>query len=206
MTALRKDGKMSQGERNLQSKYGTSRRAEAFYNNQMLDYLNTDMAQFISEQEMVFVATSDSNGNCDNTFRAGDAGFVRVLDERTLMYPEYRGNGVMASLGNISENPHIGLMFIDFFDHHIGLHVNGTAEILENDALSTLGIDDTTISKLHQEENGRAERWVIIRVDEAYIHCSKHIPHLVKKSEVIDWGTDDEKKKGGDFFNVRQRK
>ncbi|MFC3419885.1 pyridoxamine 5'-phosphate oxidase family protein [Salinicoccus hispanicus] len=197
---------MSQGERNLQSKYGTKRRAEAFYNNQVLDHLNTDMAQFISEQEMAFVATSDSEGNCDNTFRAGNPGFVRVLDERTLFYPEYRGNGVMASLGNISENPHIGLMFIDFHTHHIGLHVNGTAEILEDESLASLGIDDDTIQRLQQEEDGRAERWVVIRVDEAYIHCSKHIPHLLKKSEVVDWGTDDEKKKGGDFFNVRRRK
>ncbi|MCG1008533.1 pyridoxamine 5'-phosphate oxidase family protein [Salinicoccus sp. ID82-1] len=197
---------MSQGERKLQSQFGTERRAAAFYRNQMLDHVNTDMADFISEQEMVFVATSDSGGNCDNTFRAGDPGFVRVLDAYTLLYPEYRGNGVMASLGNIRENPHIGLMFIDFYTHHIGLHVNGTAEIVENEALSSLGIDDDTLLRMHQEENGRAERWVVIRVDEAYIHCSKHIPHLVKKSETVDWGTDDEKKKGGDFFNVKRRK
>jgi uncharacterized protein len=55
-----------------------------------------------------------------------------VLDEKTLAYPEYRGNGVMSSLGNISENPHVGLLFVDFTDK-IGLHVNGRARIVEND-------------------------------------------------------------------------
>ena len=58
------------------------------------------------------------------------AGFVQVLDEKTLVYPEYRGNGVLASLGNILENPHIGLMFPDFYQSTVGLHVNGTARVL----------------------------------------------------------------------------
>src|SRR5271167_4836156 len=61
--------------------------------------------------------------------------FVRVLDRTTLLYPEYRGNGVLASLGNISENPHIGLIFIDFFEATIGLHVNGKARIVDNNEL-----------------------------------------------------------------------
>ena len=53
---------------------------------------------------------------------------------------------------------------------------------------------------------GRAERWVLITVHEAYIHCSKHIPHFIDKKASSDWGTDDVKKKGGDFFNVKKDK
>jgi predicted pyridoxine 5'-phosphate oxidase superfamily flavin-nucleotide-binding protein len=56
---------------------------------------------------MMFVGTADAKGHADSAFRCGHAGFVKVLDERTVAYPEYRGNGVMASLGNISENPHL---------------------------------------------------------------------------------------------------
>ena len=52
-----------------------------------------------------------------------------------LLCPEYRGNGVMASMGNILENSHIGMTFIDFFENTIGLHVNGKAKIVENDEL-----------------------------------------------------------------------
>jgi uncharacterized protein len=49
-----------------------------------------------------------------------------VLDARTLRYPEYRGNGSMVSLGNILDNPHIGMVLLDFDQERIGLHINGT--------------------------------------------------------------------------------
>lgn len=196
---------MSQGERTLQEKSNTTKRANAFYHNQMIDFLNEDMQHFISQQSFIFMSTSDGKGNCDSTFKAGDKGFIYIIDEKQIMYPEYRGNGVMASLGNISENPHIGLLFMDFLEHHIGLHVNGAAEIIENDALYEI-LEGSIVDELTEQHEGRAERWVLITVHEAYIHCSKHIPHFEEKSASTDWGTDDMKKKGGDFFNVKKYK
>ena len=116
--------------------------ASAFYEKQMLNHLNSNMRDFISKQEMVFIATADSKGECDCSFRAGKSGFIRVLSEKTIAYPEYRGNGVMASLGNILENQNIGMTFIDFFENTIGLHVNGTAEIIEHEEfLKTINLD-----------------------------------------------------------------
>ena len=56
---------------------------------------------------------------------------MQVLDDTTLAYPEYRGNGVLASVGNILENPHVGLMFIDYYQTTVGLHVNGRARVLD---------------------------------------------------------------------------
>lgn len=188
---------MSQGERNLQEKYNTKRRADAFYSNQMIDYLNQEMQDFIKRQSFLFIATSDIKGNCDSSFKAGERGFIHILDDKRLMYPEYRGNGVMASLGNITENPHIGLMLIDFFNDQVGLHINGAAEIVDHDDISKLQTDIT---------DSRAERWVVITVDEAYIHCSKHIPKLTDTKNLREWGTDDVKKKGGDYFKVKQSK
>lgn len=196
---------MSQGERILQKNFNTTKRANAFYNNQMINFLNEDMQHFISQQSFIFMSTSDAGGNCDSTFKAGEKGFVQIIDEKQIMYPEYRGNGVMASLGNISENPHIGLLFMDFLEHHIGLHVNGAAEIIENDELDQL-LDEYDVEKLNRQHEGRAERWILITVHEAYIHCSKHIPHFEDKSASTDWGTDDVRKKGGDFFNVKKSK
>ena len=186
---------MSQGERDLQKIHGTERRADAFYKNQMIDYLNGEMQQFIKEQTMLFIATSDKNGNCDSSFKAGEQGFIHVIDETRVMYPEYRGNGVMASLGNIIENPHIGLLMIDFFNDQIGLHINGAAEIIDTEDIYELAPD---------VKDDRAERWVVVTVHEAYIHCSKHIPHLVDTKNLRDWGTDDTAKKGGDYFKVKQ--
>ena len=191
----------SEGERILQKKVGSENKASAFYNKQMLDYLNPYMRKFILKQEMVFIATADSKGECDCSFRAGKQGFVRVLNEKTLLCPEYRGNGVMASMGNILENSHIGMTFIDFFENTIGLHVNGKAKIVENDELLA---DKTQASVANsiQEEGVAPERWIFITVEEAYIHCSKHIPHLKKLDKKIHWGTDKETHKGGDFFKA----
>lgn len=194
------------GEHLLQEKYGTMKQAAAFYNNQMLDQLNEVMTLFISNQEMMFISTADDSGECDSSFRAGMPGFVRVIDKKTLIYPEYKGNGVMASLGNITENPHIGLMFIDFTENQIGLHVNGKASIIENDALSSLDLSDDAMRDIEESEGDRAERWVLVEVEEAYIHCSKHIPKMAKLDKNVDWGTDNEKKKGGDFFKAKESK
>jgi predicted pyridoxine 5'-phosphate oxidase superfamily flavin-nucleotide-binding protein len=177
----------SQGEHELQRRYRSGDRARRFYREQVLDRLNDRMIQFIGRQEMVWIATADGHGECDCSFRAGPPGFVQVLDARTLRYPEYRGNGVMASLGNILENPHVGMVFLDFDQERIGLHVNGTARIVE--------------AGRHDLARPRVERWVEVRVDEAYIHCRKHLPHLVKANgEGRAWGTDDARAKGGDYF------
>ena len=84
----------SEGERILQKKVGSENKASAFYDKQLLDYLNPYMREFILKQEMVFIATADSKGECDCSVRAGKQGFVRVLNKKTLLYPEYRGNGL----------------------------------------------------------------------------------------------------------------
>ena len=186
-----------------QSLYSTTKRALAFYDKQMLDSLNQAMKDFILRQEMVFIATSDASGECDSSFRAGLPGFIRVLDEKTLIYPEYRGNGVMASIGNIMENNHIGMMFIDFFESTVGLHVNGTAQILENDQLLVLtNLPDSVLSDLKAKGVRKPERWIKVSVLEAYIHCSKHVPLLAKLDKKIHWGTDNSIHKGGDYFGV----
>ena len=86
----------SPGEHAPQERFGTQDRAAAFYKNQMLDHLNAAMRA--AQQEMVFIATADAHGACDGSFRAGLPGFVRVLDAKTVLYPEYRGNGVLCTL------------------------------------------------------------------------------------------------------------
>ncbi|MBA3743010.1 pyridoxamine 5'-phosphate oxidase family protein [Sporichthya sp.] len=197
----------SEGEHAVQEQWDAVDRARTFYDRQMLDHLNEAMREFIARQEMVFVATADSRGECDSSFRAGEPGFVVVLDEKTVVYPELRGNGVYASLGNIAENAHVGLMFVDFFDDLIGLHVNGSATIVEHEAL--LGDERVTVPLLEmltRQGGRRPERWVAVQVHEAYIHCSKHIPRLTKVDRPVDWGTDDAKRKGGDYFGVAETK
>jgi predicted pyridoxine 5'-phosphate oxidase superfamily flavin-nucleotide-binding protein len=193
------------GEHDLQERYGNRKRAEAFYKNQMLRYLNPQMRTFIARQEMFFLSTADGHGECDVSFRAGEAGFVHVLDEKSLVYPEYRGNGVTASLGNIAENSHAGLLFVDFMGDKVGLHVNGVARILSNEELLACPDFSAALRADIAETGGRRpERWVLITVEEAYIHCAKHIPRMAKvEEEVRQWGTDDVRAKGGDYFQAK---
>lgn len=191
----------SEGERRAQHMFGTDRRAMAFYQNQMMREMNVIMQEFIARQEMVFIATADAKGECDCSFRAGTAGFVQVLDSKTLAYPEYRGNGVLASVGNILENPQIGLMFIDFIQSTVGLHINGNAQVLNNDEIVRLPHATASLIDEAAMSGGRhPECWVVVEVEEAYIHCSKHIPLLKKLDKTVHWGTDDEHIKGSNFF------
>ncbi len=179
---------------------GTADRADRFYAQQVLDHLNPSMREFTERQEMFFLSTADARGECDSTFRAGPPGFLTVLDERTLVYPEYRGNGVMASLGNMRENPHVGILMLDFTRDRIGLHVNGRAWM----------IPDGTMRALHPAlpldavPGRRPQLWVRVSVEEAYVHCSKHIPRMAKapSRDGRAWGTDDVRRKGGDYFGA----
>ncbi|MFE2379125.1 pyridoxamine 5'-phosphate oxidase family protein [Streptomyces sp. NPDC059398] len=164
----------SAGERLLQEALGTGERASGFYERQMRPCLTPAMMDFIARQYMVFLSTADAHGECDASFRSGPPGFVVALDDHTLTYPEYRGNGVVASAGNITENPHLGMLFIDFTEHHIGLHVNGRAQVLsahDHYALYPHLPRDTAPGR-------QPQMWIHLSVDEAYVHCSKHIPHL----------------------------
>jgi uncharacterized protein len=193
----------SRGEHVLQERCGTTERADQFYANQLNDQLTPTMVEFIGRMEMAFVATSDANGECDCSFRAGTAGFVRVLDERTIAYPEFRGNGVMASLGNLLENPHIGIFMVDFNRDLIGLHVNGNAEVVSPAHMQELDCD---LPEQASHSGRRPVQWVLVRVTEAYIHCSKHIPLLVPQSRVRHWGSDNPRHKGADYFGTAAQK
>ena len=192
------------GEQQAQEQFGTASRAAAFQANQVLDHLNGPMQQFIARQEMAFIATANASGACDCSFRAGTRGFVAVLNEKTLVYPEYRGNGVLASVGNILENPHIGMIFLDYYLTTMGLHVNGKAHVLTPGEMDSMPHLPAGILEAMQIKGGRRpEAWIQVNVEEAYVHCSKHIPLMKRLDKHIAWGSDDEFVKGGDFFKTK---
>jgi truncated hemoglobin YjbI len=162
------------------------------------------MKEFIVRQEFLFVSTADSNGECDCTSKFGVPGFIHVLSDKYLMYPEFRGNGVFANSGNITENPHIALLIIDFTRDTVGLHVNGKARLVENHELLQYEdkLSESVIELINQEGKKCPERWMMVEVEEAYIQCSKHIPLMQKKDKKINWGTDNIAAKGGDYFQL----
>jgi hypothetical protein len=114
---------------------------------------------------------------------------------------------VMASMGNITENPYVGILMVDFFETAVGLHINGTAKIVENDAVEAFGalfdrLPFATGFAESPETKKTPERWVVVAIDEAYVHCSKHIPMLryVEGEEAAEAeGT----RRAGDVFKAK---
>jgi uncharacterized protein len=197
----------SAGEHTLQLELGADKRARAFYDNQMLDHLNPAMREFIGKQTLLFIASADAHGECDCSFRAGDPGFVKVVNEKHVLWPEYRGNGVTASGGNVKENGHLGMLLMDF-EHTIGLHINGKAQLRADGAFDGLPDEVTRFIAAENASVGGKKPgfWLLVEVEEAYVHCRKHIPRLTPAGDSIEWGTDDDVKKGGDYFGARAQK
>ncbi len=149
-----------------------SDRAVVAVNKMFMEALDGECAKFIASARFFFISTADSQGNCDCSFRGTEDGgdgkplpAALALDEKTLLFPDYSGNRVYNSLGNILVNPHIGMLFIDFPSAR-RLRVNGAAEIIED--------PDTHIS--HWEH---ALRYVRVQVNQVFWNCSKRIPSSV---------------------------
>jgi PPOX class probable FMN-dependent enzyme len=126
------------------------------------DRLNDLTRQFVERSPFVCLATSAADGTCDVSPRGDPAGFVKVLDERTLLLPDRPGNRLADSFRNVLENPHVALIFIipgisDTF------RVNGRATIVEDPELLERCAVEGKVPTLGLR----------IEVDEAYTHCPK---------------------------------
>jgi len=98
------------------------------------DHLDEDDAAFITARDMFFLATVDPQGRPNCSYKGGDPGFVRVVDDRTLAFPNYDGNGMYLSMGNALATGEVGMLFIDFEKRH-RMRVNGVASVIEDDQL-----------------------------------------------------------------------
>jgi uncharacterized protein len=132
--AMPDDSIYHDGMRRLQDARETRRIADRLEAVIVHSTFTAEDREFIERCPMVFVATADASGRPDCSYKGGLPGFVRVIDERTLVIPDYDGNGMYRSWGNVGVNPHIGLLFADFVDPD-RMRVNGTASITVDDPL-----------------------------------------------------------------------
>src|SRR5947209_7847171 len=121
------------GSRRLQDRFDTRRLADRI-DERMRDRIDDDDRAFIERADMFFLATADAEGRPQCSYKGGDPGFVRVLDEHTIAFPNYDGNGMFMSLGNLARNPQVGLLFVDF-QNQWRLRLNGVASIEQHDPL-----------------------------------------------------------------------
>ena len=122
------------GERELQERFDSVRLADVLQANIMHDEFTPNDVRFLEARDMFFLATGDDEGNLDCSYKGGDPGFVRVLGPSTLAFPNYDGNGMFMTGGNILRHPKVGMLFIDF-EHQWRMRVNGTASIHYDHAL-----------------------------------------------------------------------
>ena len=172
------------GNRSLQDRFDTRRLADRIDERLRHDTFDEGDRAFIESRDMFFLATADENGAPQCSYKGGEPGFVRVVDESTLAFPSYDGNGMYLSLGNLLRNPQVGLLFIDF-SRPKRLRVNGIASIDEADPLLA--------------EYPEAQLVVRVRARDVLPNCSRYVhrmeiversrfvPHADLPTPVPDW-------------------
>jgi predicted pyridoxine 5'-phosphate oxidase superfamily flavin-nucleotide-binding protein len=122
------------GSRELQDRFDTRRLADRLVEVKVRDTISADDRAFIEASDMLFLATADAEGRPQCSYKGGAPGFVHVIDERTIAFPSYDGNGMYLSAGNVSVNHHVGLLFISF-EARRRLRLNGIASQSDDDPL-----------------------------------------------------------------------
>jgi predicted pyridoxine 5'-phosphate oxidase superfamily flavin-nucleotide-binding protein len=168
-TNMTQPGWYHEGSRRLQDRFDTRRIADRLEQVTLHSQITEHDREFIERSIMFFLATVDLDGRPDVSYKGGMPGFVRVLDERTLAFPDYDGNGMFRSLGNVSVNPSVALLFIDF-ERPNRLRLHGRA---------TLSHEDPLLS-----EYPGAQLIVRVEAERIFPNCPRYIHkmHLVSPS------------------------
>lgn len=122
------------GNRALQDRFDTRRLADRIEDVLVHETFTPKDKTYIESRDMFFLATADEQGRPNVSYKGGDPGLVRVVDDRTLAFPSYNGNGMYLSMGNLLKNPSVGILFVDF-EGRDRMRVNGDASIDFSDEL-----------------------------------------------------------------------
>ena len=149
--------------RDLQARFDTTRLADRIEATLYREQFTAEDRAFIERLDMFFLATADAEGRPSCSFKGGDPGFVRVSGSAELVFPCYDGNGMFLSMGNATENPNVGLLFIDF-ESPKRLRVNGTAQLAPAESVSPPYLEAQFIVRVH--------------VREIFPNCPRYLPKL----------------------------
>lgn len=141
-------------------------------------HISVRLGEYLAGLPFFFIATSNKDGHCDASFRGrevdvlGPRPLVWVPDPKTIIFPDFSGNGLYNSLGNIYQNPHIGMLFMDF-ERQSRLRINGGAEVFD--------ADDTIVSVWP-----KAQAYVKVSIQQAYGNCQARIPRMILDAGSVD--------------------
>ena len=125
-----------EGNRRLQDRFDSRRISDRLEEKLTRTSFTDDDKLFIESSSCFFLATADAEGRPDCSFKGGMPGFVRLTGPSELVFPDYDGNGMFKSLGNILVNANIGMLFIAMYDKPRRLRVNGRATVRDDDPCS----------------------------------------------------------------------
>ncbi len=153
-----------EGNRRLQDAFDSRRISDRLEEKLARRAFSADDKSFIESAIYFFLATADADGRPDCSFKGGAPGFVRVTAPDELAFPDYDGNGMFKSLGNLHVNPSVGLLFIDMHGKPRRLRINGEASVSRDDPLleSTVG----------------AQLIVRVKARAIFPNCPRYIPRL----------------------------
>jgi uncharacterized protein len=160
------------GSRQLQDRFDTRRLADRIEERIVHDQIDDGDRAFIEARDMFFIATTDEDGQPQSSYKGGEPGFVRVLDEKTIAFPLYDGNGMYLTAGNLMTTKKVGLLFIDF-EGRKRMRLNGVASVADDDPLLA--------------EFPEAQLIVRVSATEVFPNCPRYIHEykLVKRSRFV---------------------
>ncbi len=160
------------GSRSLQDRFDTRALADRIDELLVSDTISENDRRFIEDRDMFFLATADAGGRPTCSYKGGEPGFVQVLDAHAVAFPNFDGNGMYLSAGNVLVNPDVGLLFIDFERGH-RMRLEGTASIDLDDPL--------------RADYPEAQFVVRVRARAVYPNCPRYIHHyeLVQRSRFV---------------------
>jgi uncharacterized protein len=138
--------------------------------------ITDDLASFIAEQTSIFLATANAAGQPYIQHRGGPAGFIHVLDAKTLAFADFKGNRQFITSGNLVENPKAYIFMIDY-THRRRVKLWGEAEVIENDPALMLALMPTDIQ-------ARPEQVIRFKLTAWDVNCPQHIPQRFEAADV----------------------
>ncbi len=176
----------NEGNRQLQDEFDTRRLADRIADSLVKDEMGENDRAFIERMDMFFIATVDEQGHANCSYKGGEPGFVRVIDKQTIAFPNFDGNGMYLSMGNVLQTKQVGLLFIDFAEQW-RMRVNGEATIDAHDPLMAEYPEAQFVVRVHvREVFPNCPRYIHKM---ALVERSKFVPKSECKTPVPSWKT-----------------